>query len=238
MASYNYEKFSSKEYDLSNFRGPVPGEKAPEAFFRMPDGSSRRLLDFSTDFLVIETGSVTCPLFQTRRAKMAHLTSTHDRASFVVLYVREAHPGALIKQHQVLGDKYTCAGLLDDGSKDLREVLVDDLEGTVHKAYGSYPNAVFIVNRNGCVVFASDWNDPNATAMALRQLEAGKSANVRSFFKPVHPPIGLLTFKRSGKGSAVDFFKSFPSLVWHNFVRRNWRVMWGRPPVVKPDSYC
>jgi len=238
MASYNYDSFSQDQYNLSSFAGPNPGEKAPDAVLLLPDGSSQRLLEFEGEFLVIEMGSVTCPLFQTRRKSMAQLSSTHKDASFVVLYVREAHPGAQIVQHEVMQDKIASACRLNDGSDDVRQVLIDDIDGTAHKAYGSYPNAVFIVNSNGCVVFASDWNDPQATGRALELLEAGKPANVRSFFKPAAPKIGMATFKLSGKGSGLDFLKSFPSLFWQNMIKRNLRVIRGKEPVVQPDSYC
>ncbi|MCF6326971.1 MAG: redoxin domain-containing protein [Devosiaceae bacterium] len=235
---YNYTSFSSDEYDLSKFAGPHAGDKAPDATFTMADGSSRQLLDFDEDFLVIEMGSVTCPLFQSRRKTMAQLSAQFKNVKFVVLYVREAHPGAKIRQHEVMGDKYSSAQKLDDGSGDLREVLVDDIEGHAHKLYGSYPNAVFVVNKNGCVVFTSDWNDANATGRALKLLLAGKPANVRSFFKPALPKVGIATFKRSGKGSALDFFKGLPVLFWQNMIKRNWRVITGKKPRVAPDSFC
>ena len=238
MPSYNYDSFSSDQYDLAKFSGPQLGGKAPDAVFDVAGGPSRRLLDFDEEFLVVETGSVTCPLFQSRRDTMAHLSTTHTKAKFVVMYVREAHPGAQIKQHKNMGDKISSAQKLDDGTGDLREVLVDDIDGSAHKAYGSYPNAVFIVNRNGCVVYMSDWNDPSATGAALELLENGKPANVKSLFKPASPAMGMKTFKQSGKGAAIDFLKSFPSLFWNNMVRRNWRVLTGRQVEVKPDSYC
>ncbi|MCF6302513.1 MAG: hypothetical protein L3J13_04840 [Devosiaceae bacterium] len=238
MASYNYDKFSADEYDLSNFAGPKAGDKAPDALFTMADGSFRRLLDFSEEFLVVELGSVTCPLFQSRRKTMAQLSIHYSQVKFVVLYIREAHPGAEIKQHAQMQDKYFSAQQLDDGNGDLREVLVDDIEGHAHRAYGSYPNAVFIINRNGCVVFTSDWNDAHATGRALKLLLAGKPANVRSFFKPAHPKIGIETFKRSGKGAGLDFLKGFPILFWQNMIRRNLRVIMGKQPRVNPDSLC
>lgn len=51
---------------------------------------------------------------------------------------------------------------------DQRLVLVDDLEGTVHRAYGALPNYVDIIDPQGTVVFRSDWNKPKAVREALR----------------------------------------------------------------------
>ncbi len=238
MVSYNYENFSSSRYDLGDFAGPAPGDRAPDAVLELADGSRRRLLDFEGDFLVIETGSVTCPLFQTRRKTMVRLSSEYENVDFVVLYVREAHPGARISQHREMTEKVACARRLDDGGGDRRLVLIDDMDGSVHKAYGGFPNAVFIVNRNGCVVFASDWNDPQATGQALKLLQEGKPADVRSFFKPVSPAVGVRTFRSSGRGSARDFFKGLPVLFWQNMIRRNLRVLAGGQPVAGPDVNC
>lgn len=238
MAPYNYDKFSSQEYDLSNFGGPKLGAKAPDGMVTTLDGVSRQLLAFDKDFLVVELGSTTCPLFQSRRDAMAGLVHQHPNASFVILYVREAHPGAKIRQHSTMEDKIGCARLIEDAEQEGREVRVDDIKGSAHKAYGGYPNAVFIINKNGCVLFRSDWNDPSATGKAFDLLEAGKPANVRSFFKPARPPIALETLRRNGKGAAPDFFKSLPSLIWQNLIRRNLRVLMGAEPIVQPDAQC
>jgi len=238
MTDYNYDNFSHKEYDLSNFTGPLPGEKAPDAILQTPNGSPHRLLDFASEFLVIELGSVTCPLFQSRRKTMAGLSKAHPLIEFVVLYIREAHPGAKIRQHQSLKDKISNAQKLDDGSGDQREILVDDIKGSTHQAYGGFPNAVYIVNSNGCIVFSSDWNDAEATGKALELLLAGKAANVRSFFKPAKPGVGMKTFKQSGKGAGRDFLMGFPVLFWQNMIKRNWRVLWGKQALVKPNSHC
>ena len=92
--AYNYRKFAASEYDISAFTGPAPGSKAPDFELTRPDGSKTRLLDFSGDFLVLETGSFTCPLYQGRRAGMATLAARFPGVTFRLLYVREAHPGA------------------------------------------------------------------------------------------------------------------------------------------------
>jgi len=50
-----------------------------------------------------------------------------------------------------------------------RRMLVDDLEGAVHRAYGSLPNMSYIVHR-GIVVYRADWTDVRTISMALDQL--------------------------------------------------------------------
>lgn len=48
-----------------------------------------------------------------------------------------------------------------------RPVLVDDVEGTLHRAYGLLPNMTYLVNRAGRVLFRSDWTDPDTVQAAV-----------------------------------------------------------------------
>ena len=236
--AYNYQQFSAEEYNLSTFRGPPPGSKAPDFDLPLAGGGSGRLLQFDGDFLVLETGSITCPLFQGRRPAMARLDHSRKNVSFAVLYVREAHPGATIGPHKSDSDKQAAARQLAEQDGEERRIFIDGLEGAAHAAYGAYPNAVFIINRNGCVVWASDWNNPRATERALDLLQAGKPANVRAFFKPVPPRVSLRILRGSGRGALPDFLRSLPSLIWHNFIQRNLRLIFGRTAKVPPNTQC
>lgn len=237
MAEYNYSSFSAGAYDLDQFRGPRPGSKAPDFTLHTADWIDQRLLDFEGDFLVLEMGSLTCPLFQGRRPGMARLVAQFPQACFRVLYVREAHPGAKIPAHQSQEDKVSCALALKEDAEG-RQILIDDAEGTAHRAYGGYPNSVFILNRQGCVLWFTDWNNPNATEKALRQLFAGHPATSKSLFKPVPPWVALRTLLQGGKGSARDFFEGLPVLIWKNLIKRNWRVLRGDPGAIHPSHKC
>lgn len=234
MTGYNYETFSSDEVDFHAPGGPEIGTKASDARVFDTKGEPSKLLDFEGDFLVLEIGSITCPLFQSRRRAMSGL---RDVAS-VVLYVREAHPGANIAAHRTIEDKIASARRLVDEEGETRRVLIDDLDGTAHRAYGGLPNSVFIINRNGFIVFKSDWNDPAATAKALQALRASQPIRAKSLFRPARPSVALFTLGRAGKGSAQDFLRSFPKLVWNNLIKRNLRVLLGRPVEVTGDITC
>ena len=134
MAGYNYDAFSSKDYDFAGTTGPQAGEKAPDFVVSTSTGEVKNLLDFEGDFLVLEMGSLTCPLFQSRRRTMETLDADDKRFSNVVLYFREAHPGADIPKHQDFEAKLACAQKLKTEDGETRLVLVDDFDGTVHKA--------------------------------------------------------------------------------------------------------
>lgn len=238
MSDYNYDSFSATHYELDSFGCPTPGQKAPDFSLQTVDGTKRDLLDFEGEFLVLELGSITCPLFQSRRGGMDRLTAKYPNASFAILYVREAHPGTMRPQHQNEDDKVANARALKLEDNEGRLILIDDIAGTAHKAYGSFPNAVFIINRNGCILYYSDWNNSVATGKALKALTAGRPAPRMAPFQLPRMPIALGTLQDAGKGASVDFFKSLPTLMWKNLVLRNLRLMRGKTPNIPPDANC
>lgn len=66
MTDYNYDSFSPGNYDLQSADGPEVGQKAPDFELQTHDGQKQRLLDFEGEYLVLELGSMTCPLFRKR----------------------------------------------------------------------------------------------------------------------------------------------------------------------------
>jgi len=238
MSEYNYDSFSASHYALDDFQAPQAGGKAPDFTLDTVDGAPQRLLDFTGDFLVLELGSITCPLFQSRRNVMTNLVANNPDISFAILYVREAHPGQSRPQHKTDADKHANADALCHADREERQILIDTLGGKAHAAYGSFPNSVFIINRNGCVVYTSDWNNPYATTRALKALKAGKSAAGQGIFLPAIPPVAIKTLKDAGKGAGPDFLRSLPTLIWKNLIKRNLRLLFGRPAPVYPDTAC
>ncbi len=238
MSGYNYSKFDASEYDLDTFKGPALGHKAPDAELVSLDGGLVRLLDFKGDFLVLEMGSITCPLFQGRRKGMAEIVAENPETKFAILYVREAHPGDARPKHATEADKKNNALALRNEDGEGREIWLDRLNGDAHLAFGQYPNSVFIINRNGCIVYMADWNNPRATAKALKALKAGKPATGMGLFLPAPPPVVLRTLKAAGKGAAFDFFSGLPRLAWKNLIKRNLRVVLRQQPKILPDARC
>ena len=95
-------------------------------------------------------------------------------ASFVFLYTREAHPGGKYTHHSTLEQKLSHARDMVVQWSIERTMLVDDLEGTVHRAYGALPNMTYIVGAGGRVQYRADWTDPRTIGTALEQLAYGQ----------------------------------------------------------------
>lgn len=51
-----------------------------------------------------------------------------------------------------------------------RPMLVDDLEGTVHRAYGALPNMAYVIDRGGRIAYKADWTHAPTLALACEQL--------------------------------------------------------------------
>jgi len=88
----------------------------------------------------------------------------------LTIYVREPHPGENYPAHTTWEQKLQFA-------KDCREqdgiqnpLLVDDLDGTVHRQYGTLPNMIYIVDRNGTVAYKAMWTDHQEITAVLANL--------------------------------------------------------------------
>jgi hypothetical protein len=92
--------------------------------------------------------------------------------SSVLVYVREAHPGELRPAHASLEEKLENARAMAARFGIRRRMLVDDLEGTVHRAYGSLPNMTYVVRRGGRITYRADWTDPPSIAAVLGEMHA------------------------------------------------------------------
>ena len=79
---------------------------------------------------------------------------------FFIVYAREAHPGENYPHHISLEQKLVHACTLRD-LEQIQEIpiLVDDFAGTTHRAYGLLPNMTYLIDRDGIVVYKSDWGD-------------------------------------------------------------------------------
>lgn len=169
---------------------------------------------------------------------MEALDGLGKRVTNAVLYVREAHPGENIPQRKDFESKQACAQRLKTEDGETRSVQVDYFSVAVHKAYAGMQNTVFIIDRDGYVVFRSEWNNFTATRKALIALLNGQSYRVKSFFQPGSPVVSIRAIRRAGKGSIIDFLRSFPTLLLSNFIERNLRLLLNLFEPVSKNTPC
>jgi hypothetical protein len=95
------------------------------------------------------------------------------------VYVREAHPGELRPHHRDLADKLARAREMVEELGLRRLMLVDDLSGSLHRAYGLLPNMTYVIERLGRVAYRASWTDPNTIELAVERLLAEEEARGR-----------------------------------------------------------
>lgn len=155
---YNYQRFRISNYDYEKFPGPKAGDKMLDFKLHTLEGREVKLSDYAGRWLVVETGSLTCPMYVKNIRPIDKLTAKYPDVAFVVVYVREAHPGSRRGAHADLQEKTALAEEMKAEFKENREVLVDSVDGDMHKAYGSFPNMVYIIDPEGTVVYRCDWS--------------------------------------------------------------------------------
>jgi len=128
--------------------------------------------------------------------------------------------------------------MLRDGDKEGREIVIDGMNGKIHAAYGGFPNAMFIINAQGCVVYQSPWNNPRSTRRAIKKLLAGKPVRSGGYFLPASPPVAAHTLRQAGRGAAWDFFSSLPGLIRDNLIRYNLSLLLRRDQAFDPNTSC
>lgn len=89
---------------------------------------------------------------------------------FVFVYVREPHPGEHYPHHTSMAQKLAHARAFRDQFGIRRDILVDDLAGTGHRAFGCLPNMTWILTTAHRVFFKADWTDPPTIRLAMEYL--------------------------------------------------------------------
>ncbi len=88
----------------------------------------------------------------------------------IFLYTNEAHPGENYPHLTSMDQKFRHARAMRDVLGVTRPILVDSLDGACHRAYGSMPNMTWIFNKNGQVMYKSDWTDVLSVELAVEYL--------------------------------------------------------------------
>jgi hypothetical protein len=89
---------------------------------------------------------------------------------FFTIYVREPHPGENYGAHKRWEQKIEYAKECRSQDGIETQLLIDDLQGTVHVAYGSLPNMVYIIEKSGKIVYKAMWTDHEEVAAVLSNL--------------------------------------------------------------------
>lgn len=89
---------------------------------------------------------------------------------FLTIYVREPHPGEHYGPHRSWEQKLQHARDCREQDSIQTTLLVDDLEGAVHRLYGSMPNMIYIVDKKGRIAYKSMWTEHEEIEGVLENL--------------------------------------------------------------------
>jgi hypothetical protein len=93
-----------------------------------------------------------------------------DRVQFVDVLIRQAHPGEADGQYHTEEHKLTDARAYQRDEQLPWPVLVDELEGEVHKTYGAMADPTYLIDADGVVAFYNQWTHPPTLKRAIDEL--------------------------------------------------------------------
>lgn len=150
--------------------GPKVGEKAPDFTLKTQDGSRQVTLSdlVGSKPVVLVFGNFTCGPFRGQAGDVRKLYERYqDRATFVMVYVREAHPtdgwnmssnaryGVQFRQPRTYAERLdvakTCSQSLNLGFP----MLVDEIDDRVGALYSGMPSRLYVIDREGVIVSKS-----------------------------------------------------------------------------------
>jgi peroxiredoxin len=150
------------------------GQPAPDFTALDLDGKPLRLSEYQgRKHVVMEFGCITAPVFINDIASLNYLHSKFqlDNIQFLAIYAREAVPGGeRYCPHTTIEQKLAYARDLQRLENVQFPVVVDTLEGDAHRTYGLRPSPVYVVNKEGFIVYKASWLFPEELELVLGQL--------------------------------------------------------------------
>lgn len=199
-------------------RDPKPGDRVVEFDLPTLDGGRFRSGDLAeTGPALLIFGSYTCPVTDSSAPRLNELHARFgDRVRFVMVNVREAHPGANASQPVEFEAKREHAERLRALHGIPYEVAMDDIDGTLHRALGPKPNSAYLLGSDGTILFRAHWaNDEKRLAQALEAASAGRPlprTEGAHLIGAMWPTVRYIapTLERAGRSAWRDMWLAVP----------------------------
>jgi len=188
----------------SMFEGPKIGQQAP--VFKLRKAQGEGFIELSSLIgekpLVIVLGNFTCGPFRSFYPEVdALFVKYQDRANFLMVYVREAHPsdgwkmesnskvGVDVAQPKTIEERVGVANQFCTKLNPRMPVVIDELSDPVGHAYSGMPARLYVIDTKGKVAFKSGrgpfgFSPPEleqALAMSLLDTAQAPTASTSSF---------------------------------------------------------
>ena len=198
-----------------------PGDQVGEFDLPTTTGERFRSVDLKARgrSVLLVFGSRTCPVTESAVDGLKLLHEAHgNEFRFVMVKVREAHPGEAIGQPQTAAEKLQHAVDLAAHHDLPFEVAVDDIGGRLHRKLGSRPSSAYVIDPSGAILFRAQWaNETEAIDEALTAIAAGRPPPEQAVTRTFHAmaqTIGYMgpVLDSAGKGSRLDTWKVVPPM--------------------------
>jgi Flp pilus assembly protein TadD/thiol-disulfide isomerase/thioredoxin len=166
----------------SGDESPLVGRPAPDVELRTPDGRAQPLSALRGRPLLLAFGSFTCPQLRHGAPLLNALYERfHDRVSFRLVYIREAHPegewqstinarqGVSLPEAKSEPQRAEHAALCRRRLAIPYEALLDDMGGTAEKAFSAFPSRAFVLDAAGKVTYTTALDEESLRPEALEQ---------------------------------------------------------------------
>jgi len=166
MDEYNTPDFrvARQGFDSVDFQPSLRvGMPAPEFELVDVEGHTVRLSEQTANaHVVLIFGCLTSPVTSTHLPEINRMWEYfHWRGvQILFVYTREIHPGERYPHHMSQFQKIEAAREFQRIEEVRFPVLVDTLDGKVHREYGPRPNPSFVVSREGRIVYRTPSVDP------------------------------------------------------------------------------
>jgi hypothetical protein len=193
-----------------------PGDSFPSFELVTTDGDCLDDHDVFGDKPVLFIfGSMTCPMTASAAPSVQDLHAEFgDRINFIMLYVREAHPGEHITQAETMEEKLQHARALKEFYDIEWTVAADNIHGGLHRALDPKPNSAFLVDGQGKILFRSLWAaDKGPLRQALEAVSKGcvpQKNQSETLIGPVARAMGQVqeVMERGGPQAVRDLWRS------------------------------
>ena len=181
--TYNLEEFAAGT-SVTNPGETMPakvGVAAPQFEATTVDGRAVRLSDFRGQrHVVMMTGAVTSPMcaFEVPALNRLQDEFADKNFAFFLLYTRESHPAENYDAHTSFEQKLSYARDLQRLENIRFPIIVDHLDGRIHRAYGLWPNALFVMHKDGRLIYRSNMANHAELRQFLEDIIAAETAAV------------------------------------------------------------
>jgi hypothetical protein len=150
--------------------GPALHEKAPDFTLKSHDGRGELSLSrlVGPKPVVLVFGNITCGPFRSQAGNIEKLYRRYkDRATFLMVYVREAHPsdgwssetnfrlGITLAQPRTYDERVSAAQSCGARINLGFPMLVDTMDDAVGGRYSGMPSRLYLIDRNGTIAYKS-----------------------------------------------------------------------------------